>query len=186
MRPSQQSEHSFSLVTGYTYWYNGNFRFRPLCHTFGWIFTSHCKLSCRRYLSRAKQGNYNKFEKLLNLMKVGCNRITFQGRSISSRSLGSILIYYYTPTFIWRCVMKRRPVSVCHVPRTNSTTETPIGSPKLARWKPRSNRPWTYLEIKRSRSPGRLMLSQIVQHHKHVEGIPVTQRWKWNHISLNK
>jgi len=59
--------------------------------------------------------------------------------------------------------------SVCSVPRHNSRTERPTKS-KIGRMETHhTGKPCTYLEVKMSRSPGRLMLSQTM-HNAHVGG----------------
>jgi len=50
-------------------------------------------------------------------------------------------------------------LSVCHVPRPNSRMEM-HRKPKIGRMEaPHTSNPWTYLEVKKSRSPSQLMLS---------------------------
>ena len=62
------------------------------------------------------------------------------------------------------------PSSVSHMPWPNSRTERPR-KPKIGRMEAHhTGNPWIYLEVKRSRSPGRLMLSQTM-HHTQVGGI---------------
>ena len=69
-------------------------------------------------------------------------------------------------------IMKWLPVwcgvspSVYRVPRPNSSTERPR-KPKIGRMEAHDrDNPWTYLEVERSksRSPGRLMLTQTMHH----------------------
>jgi len=72
-----------------------------------------------------------------------------------------------------RGIIKWGAVSVCRVPRSNSRMERPR-KPKIGRMEAYStSNPWTCLEVKRSRLPGRLMLSPNPKvHHIFRTGRP--------------
>jgi len=65
-------------------------------------------------------------------------------------------------------------LSVCRVARLNLRTER-HRKPKIGRMEAHQTNKSVYLEVKRSKLPGRLMLTRTM-HHMHVWGIFVTQR----------